>query len=63
MKNWSFIRVLRLVMAGVITFQAVESKTWWMFAIAGLLIYQVITNPACGACASGSCEIPEKSDK
>lgn len=50
-------------MAVVIVFQAIESKTWWMFAIAGLLLYQVITNSACGTCASGSCEVPEKSEK
>lgn len=63
MKNWSFIRVLRLVMAGVITFQAITSQTWWMYAIVGLLLYQIITNQVCGTCATGSCEVPEKTNK
>lgn len=62
MKNWSFIRILRLVLAGVISFQAIESKTWWMFAIAALLLYQVIANQACGPCGTGSCDIPKKSE-
>lgn len=57
MKNWSFLRVLRLVMAVVFTVEVVDSQSWWLLGVVGLLLYQVYSNPVCG---SSECSVTDK---
>ncbi len=61
-KNWTFIRGFRLVMMAFITFQAIETEEWWMLLLSAVLAYQVVTNPVCGSCQEGACEIPQKDE-
>ena len=61
LRNWSFIRILRLVIVVFVTFQAIETQTWWMLLLSAVLLYQVIVNMSCRPCQTGGCDLPVKS--
>lgn len=54
LRNWSFTRVLRLVMAGVFLVAALSSGEWIAGAFGGVLALQAILNVGCcgTACAA-----------
>lgn len=54
--NWNFMRALRLILAVMLTFQAVQMHDFFSGAIAGLLYFQSLTNTGC--CGSGGCVTP-----
>ena len=58
--QWSFVRVLRLVFAIMIAFQAIETESWWMLLLTAVLLYQVVKNVSC---SGGACEIPQNNIK
>jgi len=62
LKNWSLIRLIRTILVVFITFQALETETWWMLIISAYLLYQVITNQSCKTCDTCSCDTTKKTD-
>jgi hypothetical protein len=50
------MRVLRAIMVVFITFQAVETQSWWMLLLSAALLYQVVVNQTC---SNGSCDLPK----
>jgi hypothetical protein len=59
LKNWNFMRVVRLAIAIYASYQAVELQQYLLFLIAALFFYQSIWNvSACGM--AGTCEVKPK---
>ncbi len=61
LKNWDFIRVLRLAMALWIGYSAVIDHQPWLGLMAAFLGYQAIFNVGC--CGAASCSVPGRSIK
>jgi hypothetical protein len=60
LKNWSFMRLLRLVLSfGFMTAFATQND-WFLFYIAIFFLVQAIFNVGCGG---ASCGIPEQETK
>jgi hypothetical protein len=57
--DWSFFRVIRVVIGSVIMIDGIQTGFWLSVIIGGIFLYQGVFNVACGACVGGSCEIPE----
>lgn len=58
-KGWNFMRVIKLMVAIYISFQAIEMQEYFLLVLAALFFYQSIWNVS--ACAmGGSCEINPK---
>lgn len=61
MTDWSFFRVLRVVIGSVIMIDGFYTEMALSVFIGGIFLYQGIFNLSCGgACANGNCQIPEK---
>ena len=59
LKNWNFMRVVRLLLAIYASYQAIELQQYLLFLIAALFFYQSIWNVSpCGI--AGTCEIKPK---
>ena len=57
--DWSFLRIIRVVIGAVIMIDGIQTVMWLSMIIGGIFLYQGIFNVGCGACVGGSCEIPE----
>ena len=55
MKNWNFVRVLRLLLAVASAVYAITSKEYYFLFWTALLGYQAFSNTSC--CGGGSCNI------
>lgn len=51
--NWSFLRVLRLVLSLLILGESYYSGEWIFAGIGGILLLQALLNTGC--CAAGGC--------
>jgi hypothetical protein len=51
--NWNFMRVIRLLLGVYIAYQSVVMHDAFSGAIAGLLLFQAVTNTGC--CGSQGC--------
>lgn len=61
LNDWSFFRVLRVVIGSIIMIDGIANATGLTMIIGGIFLYQGIFNLSCGgACAGGNCQIPEK---
>ena len=61
LNDWSFFRVLRVVIGGILMIDGVATGMTISVIIGGIFLYQGIFNLSCGgACSGGSCEIPPK---
>lgn len=59
LKNWNFMRVIKLVLAIYAAQQAIQLQQYFLLILAVLFFYQSIWNvSACGM--AGSCEIKPK---
>jgi hypothetical protein len=61
LKDWNFMRILRLVLGIYIAVQAVESLSLLSGVIATFFLFQAITNTGC--CGSNGCAVPTKNSK
>lgn len=55
LKNWNLLRIIRFVLAVVISMEAIYSNTWWLLIPSGILLIQAILNMGCPL---NSCSIP-----
>ena len=55
-KNWSFVRLLRLVMGIVLVVEAVKSGMWFLVAVGVVFVAMPLLNIGC--CATGNCAVP-----
>ena len=53
--NWTFMRVLRLMMGLVIAYQAFSSQIGLMGLLAAFFIFQALSNTGC--CGSSGCAV------
>lgn len=58
LKNWDFMRLLRLGLGIYIAIQAIETLSLLSGIVAVFFLFQAITNTGC--CGSNGCEIPQK---
>ncbi|MBD3749300.1 MAG: hypothetical protein IE931_07385 [Sphingobacteriales bacterium] len=59
LKDWNFMRVIKLIIAIYISYQAVVTQQYLLLLLAALFFYQSIWNVS--ACAmGGSCEVNPK---
>lgn len=56
LSNWHLLRIIRLILAILILFQAWEEKNWMFGLLSGILFYQVIVNATCNG---ATCLPPE----
>ena len=56
--NWHIMRIIRLVLAIFVGFQAIQLRDVFAGIVAGLLLLQAITNTGC--CGASGCAIPER---
>lgn len=56
LKNWNFLRILRLAIAIFIIYQGIQSKEW-MFILAGA-IFAIMPLFNVGCCGTSSCNVP-----
>lgn len=56
MKDWTFMRWLRLIMGAFIVFNSFSDKNYLFAIIGALFIFQAFTNTGCAACAN----VPKK---
>lgn len=54
-KNWSFVRLLRLVMGIVLVVEAVKSGMWFLVAVGAVFVAMPLLNIGC--CATGNCSV------
>ncbi|MFY8022069.1 MAG: hypothetical protein ACOVP1_12760 [Bacteroidia bacterium] len=59
-RNWSFTRILGLIMSVLISIQFFMDKNWMMFPLIGILWYQVIMGKGC---FGGACAIPQQDNQ
>lgn len=60
LNDWSFLRVLRVVIGTIIIIDGIQTSMALSVIIGAIFLYQGVMNKGCGACAGGSCEIPQK---
>ena len=60
-KNWNFIRLLRLAMGILLLVEAVKSGMWFLVAVGAVFVAMPLLNMGC--CASGNCSVPPRSSK
>ena len=56
--DWNLMRVIRLAAGLFIGFQAWQDGSGMIALLAGLFIFQALTNTGC--CGSGGCAVPTK---
>jgi hypothetical protein len=61
MTGWTFLRIVRLALALIITFEAWNSSEMLFAVLGGFLAFQAIFNYGC--CDTGGCEIDHTSSK
>lgn len=57
--NWSWMRILRLVIGLSAAVDAYARQDWLLMGLATMLIYQGVMNTGCGFGGGGSCSIPQ----
>lgn len=60
-KNWNVIRVVRLWMGGMITYQGIQTADWLLGALGGVFI--VLPLLSIGTCGVGGCTIKQPATK
>lgn len=55
--NWSWFRVLRLVIGVSALIDGLDRTDWLLIGLSSILIYQGVMNTGCGF--GGSCAIPQ----
>jgi len=55
--SWSVMRVLRIAIGAMVTYQGVTDKQWIIAGIGALFLLQGVLNIGC---AGGSCAVPKK---
>lgn len=61
LKNWNFMRIVRLVIGIVIIVQGIEYNEWMFVVLGGLFALMPLLNIGCcstGNCSTGNCEVP-----
>lgn len=61
LKNWNFVRLLRLAMGVFLIVEAVKSGMWILVAVGVVFIIMPLLNIGC--CANGSCNVPSSRSK
>lgn len=61
LKNWDFIRVVRLLIGIGIAIYSITSKDYIFFMLGGLLLFQAIMNVSC--CGAGGCYTDNQQEK
>jgi len=56
LRDWSFIRVVRLVLGIMLIGQSFQMQSWAIGLFGGLFVFQSITNTGC--CGSAGCGVP-----
>lgn len=59
LRNWNFIRMMRLMLALTVITTASKSEEWLFLFIGGILLIQAVLNIGC-TCYAGNCSIPVK---
>lgn len=60
-KNWNFIRLLRLAMGIFLVVEAVKSGMWFLVAVGAVFVAMPLLNIGC--CANGNCSVPLRNSK
>lgn len=58
LKNWDFVRIVRLLLGVLIAIYSISSKDYIFLVLAGFLLFQAIMNISC--CGSGGCNTDTK---
>ncbi len=58
LRNWSFMRIVKLSMGAYLIFEAISSKQYILLLLAALFIYQSIFNFS--TCGMNSCAVNPK---
>ncbi|MDR1706674.1 hypothetical protein [Dysgonomonas sp.] len=58
LKNWDFVRIIRLLLGVLIAIYSISSKDYIFLVLAGFLLFQAIMNISC--CGSAGCYTDNK---
>ena len=58
-KNWSWLRVVRLIIGVSCVGQAIDAREWLLLPVGLFFLYQVFINVGCSSCETDQCEISE----
>lgn len=61
LKNWNFVRLLRLAIGIFLLVEASLSQNWFLVAVAALFVLMPLLNFGC--CATGNCSVPQNNPK
>lgn len=57
LKNWSAIRIVRLILGILVIVEGVKSNEWMFIALGGLFALMAVLN---AGCSSGACATPRR---
>ncbi|SDG35653.1 hypothetical protein [Epilithonimonas hungarica] len=61
LKNWNFVRLLRLAMGIFLVVEAVKSGMWILVAVGAVFVAMPLLNIGC--CTTGNCSVPISKSK
>lgn len=61
LKNWNFIRLLRLAIGVFLFVEALISQKWFLVAVGAIFVLMPLLNIGC--CATGDCAVPQNNPK
>lgn len=63
LRNWNFMRVLRLALGIFVIVQGIQAKEWWFVAMGGLFSLMPLLNIGCGGVSGCNTPISKKNKK
>ncbi|UOU97216.1 hypothetical protein MUU74_12010 [Chryseobacterium daecheongense] len=60
-KNWNFVRLLRLAMGIFLLVEAIKSGMWFLVVVGAIFVAMPLLNIGC--CAAGNCSVPTRNSK
>ncbi len=61
LKNWNFVRLLRLAIGVFLFVEALISQKWFLVAVGAIFVLMPLLNFGC--CATGDCAVPQNNPK
>ena len=61
LKNWNFVRLLRLAIGVFLFVEALISQKWFLVAVGAIFVLMPLLNIGC--CATGDCAVPRNNPK
>ena len=61
LKNWNFVRLLRLAIGVFLFVEALISQKWFLVAVGAIFVLMPLLNIGC--CATGDCSVPQNNPK